>query len=241
MRVTESRVRYEADGQPLLVSEYNCSVVLPPHHYGGLLHGIGSIFVVASETLEGEATLYLSKAGDRLIRGWVEESWEARQSQLNLEGTEPFAGTALNRFSSSSHVGFKARVEDVFQNRVGLLVAGPRSSGPEVSQLARRLLGSIEFHDDRPLDDSLLIDAVTAYLNASAQTGADVFLCIARLPYLARPMVIEALRRLVQQMRVERHPEAEYGARRLELLEKAREAMDAGVWTEAVAELRDQL
>ena len=241
MRVVESRVRYEADGQRLLVSEYCCSVVLPQHYNCGLLYGIGSMFVVASETLDCDATLYLSKAGDILIRGWLDESWEVGVSKLSLEGTEPFAGTELKRFGSQSHVGFKARVGDVFQNRVGLLVAGPRQSRQEVTQLARRLLGSIEFHDQRPLDDELVIDAVTAYLNAPAQTGADVFLYIARHAYLLRPMVVEALRTLVRQMRVERHSGADYGARRLELLEKAREAMDADAWTEAVAELRDGL
>ena len=241
MRVTEPGIRYEADGQRLLVTEYQCSLVLPPHYYGGFISGIRDIFSISSETLEGRATLYLSKAGTILVRGWLEESWGEGQSKVYHESSEPFAGTSLNRFVSNSYLGFKARVEDVFHNGIGLLAEGSLDREQEVSQLVKRLLGSIEFHDERPLNEQQLTEAVTAYLNASAQTGADVFLYIARHPYLARPEVIVVLQSVVKQMNTERHPLADHGADRLRLLEKAKEAIEAGVWAQAIGEIRDQL
>jgi hypothetical protein len=239
MRQVEPNVRYQAGKERLTIARYCCSFVLPTGSTG-VCTDLGNFSIEASASSIG-ATLYLSTADDLVVRGWVDEAFRHYGAVLNPAGAEQVAGARLRSFASDAHVGCKARVQDVFSNRFGVCVTGPVAAGHEVHRFTRGLIASIEFHDPRPVEGAKFVDAATEYLNAPLGTGADGFLYLARHAYLLRPSSVRAFGVLVRQMRAERHPGSNQAAQRLDLMAKARQALEVGEWATMVAELRGRV
>jgi hypothetical protein len=239
VRQVEPNVRYQTGNERLMIARYCCSFALPPGS-AGVCTDLGNFSIEASASSIG-ATLYLSTADNLVVRGWVDEAFRHHGVVLNPAGAEQVAGVRLRSFASDAYVGCKARVQDVFSNRFGVCVTGPVAAGREVLRFTRGLLASIEFHDPRPVEGANFVDAATEYLNAPLSTGADSFLYLARHAYLLRPGSVSAFGALVRQMRAERHPGSNQAAQRLDLLSKARQALDEGEWETIVSELRGRV